>query len=388
MPACGLTNHVKPMSEHGPVRHASGLLAVCCATVVVGAMLSACTSRKDKPVPKYERVVLGPVFTVDRIYESMRGPQRTTTVRLDDTRPDERLWLTRFEARVVAPDGETPQSQEYMCHANVDVGARDYRRRFHVNHTFDGRFFTLSQGQTEIVLPDGFGLPIVGGEPIRVSKQLLNLNELDNPLSVRHRIVLEYARESEAHGRLKPLYQVGLYGMKLVRGDNPYPHESDADSAVHGPGCLPGEPASGHTLKDSNDQTFTGHWVVPPGREENHTLVTKLLNLPFDTTVHYIAAHMHPFGESIRLVDLTEGKTLFESTVRPMTERLGIDHVDYYSSEQGIPLYRDHEYELISVYNNTSDQPRDAMAVLYLYLHDKELEANLKMQDLSEHQGR
>lgn len=353
--------------------------------IAVGALIavSACSSKRASPPEKHERVLLGPVFTVDQIYPSMRGPQRTTAVQIDKDRGNERMWLTRFEARVVAIDGETPHSQEYMCHSNVDVSPREYRRQFRVSHPFDGRFFTLSQGQTEIVLPEGFGLPVMGAETIRVSNQLLNLNPVVTPMSVRHRVVLEYVRDTDARGRIKPLFQVGLYGMKLIDGDTPYPHLSSGDSAVHGPGCLPGKAASPHTFKDRNDQTFTGHWQVPPGREENHTLVTEVLNLPFDTTIHYIAAHMHPCGESIRLVDLTEGRTLFESRVKPMTDRVGIDHIEYYSSVEGIPLYRDHQYEVVSVYNNTSDQTSDAMAVLYLYLHDKEMEANMQMQELA-----
>ena len=48
-------------------------------------------------------------------------------------------------------------------------------------------------------------------------------------------------------------------------------------------------------------EPFSGHWVVPPGRQENRTLVTEWLNLRFDTTVHYIAVHLHPFAESLEL---------------------------------------------------------------------------------------
>ena len=55
---------------------------------------------------------------------------------------------------------------------------------------------------------------------------------------------------------------------------------------------------------------------------------------------------------------------------------IGIDHVDYYSSESGIPLYKDHEYELLSVYNNTTSSDQDVMAVMYLYVLDKEFRNN------------
>ena len=37
-------------------------------------------------------------------------------------------------------------------------------------------------------------------------------------------------------------------------------------------------------------------------------------------------------------------------------------------------LYEDHEYELISVYNNTTPTDQDVMAVMFLYILDKEWE--------------
>jgi hypothetical protein len=40
-----------------------------------------------------------------------------------------------------------------------------------------------------------------------------------------------------------------------------------------------------------------------------------------------------------------------------------------YSSTEGFVLYPDHEYEIESVYDNRSDAPVDAMAVMYLYHH-------------------
>ena len=37
----------------------------------------------------------------------------------------------------------------------------------------------------------------------------------------------------------------------------------------------------------------------------------------------------------------------------------------------GIPVFRDHEYALISTYNNTSGEDQDAVAIMYFFLHDK-----------------
>ncbi len=35
-------------------------------------------------------------------------------------------------------------------------------------------------------------------------------------------------------------------------------------------------------------------------------------------------------------------------------------------------MFKDHNYELITVYNNTTEEKQDSMAVMFLYLLDKE----------------
>jgi hypothetical protein len=156
-----------------------------------------------------------------------------------------------------------------------------------------------------------------------------------------------------------------------VEGDSGYPGLKHADPEKHGPGCLPGQAASPGQYRDTLGRIFTGHWVVEPGTEENHTRVTPMLNLQQDTTAHYIAVHLHPFAERVELRDLTAGETVFKSDVVPLDGRIGIDRVDYYASDAGIPLVQAHEYELVSFYNNTTDRPQDSMAVLYVYVLDK-----------------
>ena len=112
--------------------------------------------------------------------------------------------------------------------------------------------------------------------------------------------------------------------------------------------------------------------MVKPGREVNQTLVTKILELPYDTTIHYIAVHLHPFAESLELRDLTAGQVVFKSVDAAVPDRIGLAHVDSFSSVEGIPIYKDHEYELVSVYNNITDQDQDSMAVMNLYMLDKD----------------
>ena len=114
---------------------------------------------------------------------------------------------------------------------------------------------------------------------------------------------------------------------------------------------------------------------MKPGREVNQTLVTKILELPYDTTIHYIAVHLHPFAESLELRDLTAGQVVFKSSTRQFPDRIGLAHVDSFSSVEGIPIYKDHEYELVSVYQNVTDKDQDSMAVMNLYMLDKDFVA-------------
>ena len=96
-----------------------------------------------------------------------------------------------------------------------------------------------------------------------------------------------------------------------------------------------------------------------------------MMALPFDTTLHYVAVHMHPFAESLELRDVTADRSLFKSHVRNLSGEIGLANVEYFSSVEGVPVYKDHEYELISVYNNTTDEDQDSMAVMYAYFLDQ-----------------
>jgi hypothetical protein len=146
----------------------------------------------------------------------------------------------------------------------------------------------------------------------------------------------------------------------------------DPQHSEHGgASCLPGQNAAAFQYHDGFNRTFTGHWVVAPGREVNRTPVDAMLDLKDDTTIHYIAVHLHPFAESLELVDTTAGKTVWKSTAKNPEDRIGLDRVDTLGSEEGIPIYHDHHYELVSVYNNTSGQDQDSMAVMFLYLADR-----------------
>ena len=314
------------------------------------------------------------VFTVEDKYRSMMGPLDRVEGSLSDADPPELLWITGYRAVMVDAEGDDPLPQEFMCHANLNLDMDTHRARFGWKKTASRRLFTLSQGQSEVRFPPGFGIPIASDEKITVEMQVLNLNVEGDPFTVRHKVTVEYVRDADLTQPMKPLFMKAATGLVSLGDERAHYQVADADPEQHGEGCMVGERAAGKVWTDAHGQEFSGHWVVKPGREENHTLVTESLKLPFDTTVHYIAAHVHPFAESIELRDLTAGKTIFASKAHNFADRIGLSQVEYYSSVEGLPVYADHEYELVSIYDNTSGESQDSMAVLFIYALDEEFE--------------
>jgi len=320
---------------------------------------------------------LSRTFEVDGIYRSMEGPSEIREVSLLESEEPELLWIRAIRSEIVAEDGKTSMSGEFMCHVNMDIDPTKHRDAFSLDKPYiNSRLMTLAQGQFAVEFPKGFGAPLMSNEPLYMNSQVLNHNIEGRLLNVRHRIVVDYVRDNELSEPMKPLFVSAPFGMKLLSGTDGYYGLSVIDPALHGQGCLVGAPAdnsiSGSDFGDQFGRRFTGHWKVEPGREVNHTPVTSLMAVPFDTTIHYIAVHLHPFAESVELIDLTENRPVFRSNAENTREGIGLASVQTYSSRVGIPVYKDHEYELISVYDNPTSESHDAMATVFLYLLDKE----------------
>jgi len=331
-----------------------------------------------KPPTVYTKTILSKPYTIDKMYASMRGPYGFDDVALEQTDKPELLWIVGYKTTVVDANSADAMSQEFMCHANLDFEAKDYYQRFPTSPPVSGRVFTLSQGQ-DIHFPDGMGILVTSDLPISLATQVLNLN-IQNPkaLQVRHKVDIFYVRDSEVQGEMIPLFQGAAEGFKALGDAKQYGF--DKDEHPEGGECSVGAPAvKGDADTDTYGQQFTAHWVVSPGKEVNTTNVTKFLNLPYDTTVHYIAVHLHPFATELLLKDLTTNKVVFDSHVTPAKDKVGIQSIEHYSSLEGMPMYKSHQYELTSYYDNTTDHDVDSMAVMYMYLKDK----NFQKPDLS-----
>lgn len=340
------------------------------ALILLFSVTAAGPARADGP-RRHE--VLSQVYHVDQKYKSMKGPQSTHQFNLGDPAKDELVWVTGYEAVMVGADGKSPMAQEFMCHSNLDIDPMAHRDRVKAEPGISGRLFTLSQGQFSIRFPPGFGVPVRSSEGFSLTTQVLNLNHSPADFRVRHKVTVHYVRDADRTQPMKALFQKSAYGLALIEGGDGHFGAQEEGHGGHGEGtgCLARENASDHAYDDGIGRVFTGHWVVKPGREVNHTDVTKILALPYDTKVHYIAVHLHPLAQSLSLIDKTTGKAVFVSQAKNAVGKLGLDHVQALSSPQGVQMHADHSYELVSVYENTTDQDQDSMAVMYLYLEDQ-----------------
>jgi len=337
------------------------------------------------PVLAEKVVILSDVYPIVKKYKSMEGPQGQQTVYLGDREKPELVWLTAIRTEVVAADGKTLASPELMCHMNVDIDAERHKALFNLKRWPAARLITLSQGMRvpggafEARLPEGFAFPLSTNEPLLVMTQVLNHN-IEHPknLNVRHRVTFEFVRDRDLKERPVAVFNLGVSGMvQLTENSVPTAILPVAESDHHGPTCLIGQRAPnamgmGSDYVDPQGKHLTGHWVVPPGKQVNENDVTWFMNLPYDTKLHYAAVHLHPFAQSLTLRDTTTDTEIFKATAKNPKGRVGLERVDAFISVPGVPMYKDHKYELISVYNNPTKQNADSMASMFLALDDPE----------------
>lgn len=274
----------------------------------------------------------------------MEGPHSRKEFFLSKDRTPNTIWITGYEISLINAEQTSSLPQSYQCHSTILRNGAE-------------QLVALSQGQESIRFPQGFGIPVLGNESLTSFTQVLNLN--NEKLGLRYKSSLHILREAEIQGALKPLFTRNAIAIKKQEKVRLFSHLHSWRDFFFDLGYL-----LGVNCKDKNFPVTYGplhqrdchhisddfeslHWVVKPGRDVNRNNVTQLMPIPYDTTIHYIAVHLHPFGESLELRDITANKTIFKSYTKNYPDKAGIQHVDYYSSQEGIPIYKDHDYELI-----------------------------------------
>ncbi len=322
-------------------------------------------------------------YRLDKIYRSMEGPWSVQSgIQLAPGNKSPVQWITGLETQVVDATEQTPISQEFFCHSNLtfaeNSGTPDqYNAQLGGKTHLDWRLFSLVPGQLSLELPPGFGVPVPSAAPLDYVTMSLNLNPQKDAVNVRMRTKIHTIAGDQPGAPTKALFRRALYVL-----------QRQSASGEMGPACMakPGMQhmgaGCGELIKVSRPDGSTvlmpaegmsNHWTVPRGDHVYTMDITPQMNLPFDTTIHYATIHVHPFARGVELRDLTTGKTILRLSSRDWPDRVGVAHVEEFKSIEGIPIVRSHHYEMAVEYDNTSNSTTDAMAILYLYLLEKNL---------------
>jgi len=328
-------------------------------------------------------------YRLDKLYRSMEGPSSvqsdipitdpTKLPVLSSKLQASTVWITGLETEIVDATQQKPISQEFFCHSNLtfsEHGATpdQYNARFGGKTHLDWRLFTLAPGRTSIELPKGFGIPVPADAALDYFTMSLNLNLRSDAVNIRMRTRLHTVAGDEGGAPTKALFRRAVYILQHESNSREMGPKCTMKATEHvGAGC--GEWAKVSMPNGSTIlmpvEGMTNHWTVPPGHHIYQSEITPQLNLPFDTTIHYATIHVHPFARGMELRDLTTDKVVLKLNSRDWTDRIGVAQVDEFKSIDGVPISRGHRYQLTVDYDNTSGASTDAMAILYLYLLEK-----------------
>jgi len=316
--------------------------------------------------------LFSPTLVIDNIYKSMEGPKAMTSFQIDYTRND-LVWLTSFETKAVSTNEIDQLSNDYVCHTNIDFYDGEHYARWNLNNRIGEqypRLTSMSNGIEAYKLPEGFGFPVFTNENLFTATQILNHNIKGDAFTVKHKVTLGFKAH---HPDMKPLMSKTVFVMLPYDSDKPFQGPTENNPNI----CLPVE-TKNHSYVDDEGHHLSGHWVIFKGKETYTSDITKQLQLKDSTTMHQIAVHLHPFAEELQFRDKTKDTTLFISKADNYQDKIGLKKVTYFSSEDGIMLYPNHQYELVLKTNNTTGVNQDMMASMFVFLYDKEMDDKIK----------
>lgn len=362
--------------------------------------LAACSvlSSSGSPDGKGHLEILSAAYTMDRMYQSMEGPSgnQPGLMLSPDAKDDEVLFVTGVSTQVVDRDNRAAVSAEFFCHANLTLNPEStspekHNAGFEQPTHMDWRLATLVPGAMSLQLPAGFGVPVKNGTRLDYYTMALNQNPGVPSQQIRMKTRIDYTR---APGT-RALFRRSVYVHQQYRDTLGTPAAMNAAEhagATCGQACnrnqrgkypslivdlsTPLHPGATCCVSNASDGGVmpqfgtdnTIHWMVPPGKHTYTTDVSAQMELPYDTTAHLITGHLHPYGRSMRLVDKNSGKILFEITSRDFSDKIGVERMSELQSLKGVTMRKDSQLELVAEYDNTTDHPIDAMAIMYLYL--------------------
>src|SRR5262245_56978896 len=175
--------------------------------------------------------ILSKPHTIDRIYKSMEGITDTERFVLPNSEaqgntatPPELLWITGGKIDILSDLGPK-DSEKHLCHAYMKFDQQffQHNQRNEINNLTlqPERLFTFVQGQPEIRLPNGYGIPVISSELFEFQFMVINPTQPPAPFDVKAKGTFSYISDKQLKKPLKPLF-MRIVGMKIpVRKDDP-----------------------------------------------------------------------------------------------------------------------------------------------------------------------
>lgn len=283
--------------------------------------------------PKTIKFDLGPVQVAANT-PNMEGPTSKPQTIFSNLK--ETPWITSMKVETFSK-GKILKENPNVCHAGIMKTAKVGKIKG------DTSVLYSYQAQTQQSFPKGFAYRIRNFKDYDFSVSGMYANFLEKDVNLTARISVSYLLESDAkRSKIKPLTR---RTAAILRRDNKHAHFHD-----------------GHSL-GRHVNHFS--WKVKPGNFTFKSDITRLLNLKKSIQVHYLKPHLHPYAEFIQLINKTENKVLW--TGKSKTKNGAIVFMENYSSASGFKMNKDHKFELITRYNNTSNKDIDAMATVAIF---------------------
>jgi hypothetical protein len=220
---------------------------------------------------------------------------------------DEPVWVIAYRTDVADARGNPPR-ENYLCHTFLSDERVDQRQENEMKGIYSDAF------TPEVRLPDGFGIPLAAGE--RLHWMPMFNNRSDEPARVEIKVSVTLVRGKDIKKPLRPLYA----SLRSVETPHLY--------------------------------------FVSPGRDERQIT----FKLPFDGTLHFLGTHLHPYGASIELYNVTQREQVWKGRRRGDPR----SSMETYSNADGYPIHAGETYKITAVYDNPEAGKIDAMAGLFM----------------------
>jgi hypothetical protein len=219
----------------------------------------------------------------------------------------EPVWIIGYKTSIIDAKGRTPR-QNYLCHTFLADQHVDQHQENELKGIYSDAF------TPEVRVPVGFGVHFAANESVHWMPMFNNRG--DQPVLVAMKVAVTLIREKDLKKPLLPLYG-SLRSIQV-------PHL----------------------------------FFVPPGHDERTTTFT----LPFDATIHFLGTHLHPYGASVELFNISRNEVVWKGRRTGGPE----SPMEWYSSIEGYVVHAGETLRIKSVYENPAKEDIDAMAGLFM----------------------